>query len=625
MRVLIAAIVVFGLWASLDAILIESTSVGGNWTQPSTWEGGVVPSPIDDVFVHGLVFVNAHVTVSNLLISETGSIMNSPGVNWTLTTTLNLIVEGSCEDNPSSGTLSTYVGNSLYVYGILNNGTLVMTNSTVGTIYHAPDAGPIACDSFNSWSGTAEYQLLSDLRFSGCMVDFYSHTVHMSYYGSDYAISLSGGRLYRAVLDTEGFAALSLSNGAYLYNVVADNINLFGTAPIYQGVSFVNLNNTAVVNAFTGGTYNLTVYEKLVNHGTITNSIGNVYLNLYGDLENYATISCYNLNFLGTGIQYVYQDPAAAPFNCHNFGKLTSSTGGSIVLKSDLRFLNTIVDTYYYDLVLHHEGVSYGLDLNGGQLYRTKLVTDGFSNLHTSNGAYLYYVNSGGVPGADLVLSGIVQSYGYVYFDDVVNTGTLRSYLGSQYTFINGNFTNWGSVSNAASANTYLCLRKNLFNYGTINCQQVLIDGTQDQYCQIGGSVSPSRFTLYSNIGPSTWYLDGIWQAQGSDYLDVNPYVFGVWQPMAATAGRHITLTGAGSAPGVPQNLAISEVNGFVLLTWNQVPGAAYYKLQSAITPGAGYSDLPELCYDGDLADGTVYKLLVPTAERAFYRVKAGN
>jgi hypothetical protein len=76
---------------TLSAATITSTTGGGNWTNPATWEGGVVPGPDDDVVIKGPVYPNGPQSCKNLTIQSGGSIDNT---TETLTIASDLINDG---------------------------------------------------------------------------------------------------------------------------------------------------------------------------------------------------------------------------------------------------------------------------------------------------------------------------------------------------------------------------------------------------------------------------------------------------------------------------------------------------------------------------------------------------
>ncbi len=55
---------------SVKAADIISKTEGGNWSQPSTWEGDIIPSPSDNVFINGPVLVDVVSYCNNLTVNE---------------------------------------------------------------------------------------------------------------------------------------------------------------------------------------------------------------------------------------------------------------------------------------------------------------------------------------------------------------------------------------------------------------------------------------------------------------------------------------------------------------------------------------------------------------------------
>ncbi|SNC68435.1 Por secretion system C-terminal sorting domain-containing protein [Hymenobacter gelipurpurascens] len=111
---------------------ISSTATGGNWSDPTTWAGGIVPSAADEVTIvaGATVTVDVAAACASLTIANTASLLTST------TTAYQLQVAGS----------------------VTNNGTLDLSNSaTVGTDLRFTGAGSA---SFTG-TGTTDLQTVS--------------------------------------------------------------------------------------------------------------------------------------------------------------------------------------------------------------------------------------------------------------------------------------------------------------------------------------------------------------------------------------------------------------------------------------------------------------------------------
>ncbi|MCD4683339.1 MAG: hypothetical protein K8R86_08675 [Bacteroidales bacterium] len=58
---------------------IQSYPAGGDWDDPLTWIGNIVPGPIDDVIIDGNVTISNFVACNNITLTSTG-IVNDPPI-----------------------------------------------------------------------------------------------------------------------------------------------------------------------------------------------------------------------------------------------------------------------------------------------------------------------------------------------------------------------------------------------------------------------------------------------------------------------------------------------------------------------------------------------------------------
>lgn len=112
--------------------------INGNWSNPATWDGGVLPTSADDVFADGrTVTIDQNVTVLSLRNTNRGGgtlggafTMNDPGYT---------IVASGVGLLPGSGTLLTFTGNGTMniignIVGASGVTQTVLTSGTLPTI-----------------------------------------------------------------------------------------------------------------------------------------------------------------------------------------------------------------------------------------------------------------------------------------------------------------------------------------------------------------------------------------------------------------------------------------------------------------------------------------------------------
>ncbi len=622
MKALQLLVLFLALISGLESMIRESTPEGGNWTSPATWLGNSVPAATDDIVINGPVSVNPNQTCNNISITLGGTLQNPPGVTAFLYVNGDFTNRGNCINNPGGGFLDLDLrGNFNHYYVLANRIIYLRKNSGIMNLYQDEQAADISCQQFLGQSTAIGYRMLSDLRFQNTFVDLNGKDLDMTNGLGNHDLSLTGGKLYRAKLLTNGFANLSLYSGAYLHAVDAQDIILNGNSLIYLDVFFDNLTipDYSTVSAYTAGTYNLTVRENLICRGSLSDGpSGDLYLKLYGNLENYYLINCTYVHFMSTGTQFLYQDPGAALFMPNTLGKPSSISSGEVILLSDLRTVNTNIDMNNCDIVCFSNGLDYSLTLEGGYLYRTDLLTQGFSSLSMSGGAYLHNVHGG-----DFILTGTIMPYIDVSFEDVVNQGTIQSYYGINHFIVNGTLHNWDTIMDGTGSDLYLHIRSDLYNNGSIICTRVDIDGPGEQNLQtnVGSAFSVSTLNLISNWGSAQFWLNGVLVYQGNTYYNITQPSPGIWTIVAGSNSRDIRIfTGSGESLPTPQIVSCSKPGERIKIVWTEVPGAYYYLVYANSDPYSPYPDYYHV-WDADPGDGFVSYTLNPVWQKQFFRI----
>jgi hypothetical protein len=106
---------------------ITSTALGGNWSDPLTWNGGIVPGATDDVIISdaAIVTIDQDVAIQSLVVGQgTSGILGFESVNVrTVTVTGDITISaGAIFRAANIGTITTHVLST--AGNITNNGTL---------------------------------------------------------------------------------------------------------------------------------------------------------------------------------------------------------------------------------------------------------------------------------------------------------------------------------------------------------------------------------------------------------------------------------------------------------------------------------------------------------------------
>ncbi|MDD4277341.1 MAG: hypothetical protein PHT37_05595 [Candidatus Cloacimonetes bacterium] len=257
-----------------------------------------------DIIIQGEVMIAVNCSFNSLI--NHGTIKNYSNNSYTLTINTLLENHGITKNHESSGYLSLNLLGDLYDYGTISNYTLNFSNTGQSVVWQAPSADAISSVVVQSLS-TGDFQLLSDLRFSGSNIILNGNTMLLYNGRSNYGISLSGGRLDNVYLDTAGFSTLDLSANAYLINVNAEDIIFRGEVSIATNCHFEDVVNYATIRNYSNNSYDLEINGNLINYGTIRNhpSSANLYLKSRKDLTNYGSIQNYQVLLNGITDQYI--------------------------------------------------------------------------------------------------------------------------------------------------------------------------------------------------------------------------------------------------------------------------------------------------------------------------------
>lgn len=607
-------IILLGLSVVSLIAQISSTTFGGNWSNASTWIGGVVPNENNSVIIQGPVSINTTNSCYNLSITSAGSIINSVDDVGQVTVYGNVTNHGQVRDDGS------FWGETRLV--VLGN----ISNHNIMTCEYVYYAGETAHSFSNSGTfnpvhflnmSAAPVSFLSDLSMTGTHV--YLPYMYMNAAGNH--ISLSGGFIEYSNIIGGNSATLNLSNGAYLNYVTADEIVLQGTVLLGEGIMIYRLINYANIYNRSSSSCWFYIYESLQNYGLVANNPEGsyLYLDLRGDLLNHQSLNPQQLNlgFNSSGTKLIASDTVISV-------PLITAYADYQML-SDMSFSGCAVDFTSHNLLMQDGDTSHSLSLDEGYLVGVNLDGGPSSALSMANNAYL-----SGVTADEIIVSGTVLVSDNVSLGSVINYGDLRNVNDNPHVLvITQRLENHGTITNASSTNF---LNVNLFgdlvNYGHISNHQFMLYGNTEQYVlRAAGSVinCAGGFQLVSDVGYAQWYFSGsLPDPEYTDHKTINPAISGVWSPFNGSSyGRDIIIASATGTPQTPQNVSAVFNGPSLRLQWNQVPDAVYYTIYAASSPNGTYTAIRPKAFDSNLMDGVVWQELSASEGYRFFRISA--
>lgn len=177
MKKLLLSLIIIVISQTLAFAQITSTTAGGNWSETSTWVGGVVPTATDDVVINGTVYHNnksdkcKNLTINN---EKTLTTLNVEMTGWSLNILGDLINNGNLQNNDGFRFQISVNGN------INNNG--VLSNYGISLKGHS-DHTISGTEPFASYflilENDTKLIAATDVSFSGTSLLFYKNNGFM--------------------------------------------------------------------------------------------------------------------------------------------------------------------------------------------------------------------------------------------------------------------------------------------------------------------------------------------------------------------------------------------------------------------------------------------------------------
>ncbi|MEZ5196829.1 MAG: hypothetical protein R2764_10615 [Bacteroidales bacterium] len=488
-------LIVCMLFVSLNiSAQIQSTLSGGDWNDPDTWQGSIVPGSGNDVQINGPVFVTTGSSCNDIYIVSGASLQNKSNGNYALSVNGDITNEGTITNNYY--TLTLYIYGNVIQNGVWSNQATYLSDNTSQEIFASQ---PFTGSYFYNSNASNNIDVTSNsISFIGTVVDLnYANLL----FGNG-SFSLDGGYLTDVnILANE--IDFTLHGNAFLQNadIATDYARLHGIVQVRTGVDFFDNNLNVVVEVVdtlqnsSVGNYALIIDGDVLNNGLIRDNYYSLTLYISGALTNNGIWSNGSTNLNGSETQNL------SFFTAFDGANLTNSNpDGVLSANTHLAFNNTIVDLNYDTLYM-----TAGTDqiaLNGG--YFTEAVIFESNppyalNINLTNSAHfrIMELNAG-----EVVINDVFDFISpFTVNGNVRVEGTFQNKsIGSYTADINGSIVNNGSIQNNYYNLSINC-SGDITHNGTWSNNYTTLDGDMDQVLNFSSPFTGYYFKKLSTNG----------------------------------------------------------------------------------------------------------------------------
>ncbi|MCD4698909.1 MAG: hypothetical protein K8S16_21985 [Bacteroidales bacterium] len=459
---------------------IHSNPTGGNWSDPATWIGGLVPGADTSIVINGPVYLDINTQCDSIYISSSGYLQNHQGNTYDLTINGNIINDGFIGNNVFN--LLLYIHGNITQNGIWENfytGLLSPDDQTLE--FNQPFGG-----SYLNNTNTAGKILASGwLEFDQTSFDMNNDTL---YFEHEAGIIMNGSFLDQAKVLTnsqysENTFIFQLTDNAVFQksSFTADTIMLEGTIQFQSGLVIFNgtVINEGIFQNHHNNSYSAVIEGSFINLGTVKDNVYKLTLSISGDIYNYGVWTSWATNLSGADDQNLF---FYSPVSINDFVDIEPA--GKIIARTDLDFNNSTLN-FMDDTLVFTDGKTLSLSNSTLENLIIQSTEQGLSKPFTINGIENAHIHQTKIFADTIVIKGYfhIGSNPVEFHGTVFNFGILQNQFDNFYTitFIGDLFNNSTIKNNQNGNGLDVDINKNMTQNGTWENRTTSLIGTNIQ------------------------------------------------------------------------------------------------------------------------------------------------
>ncbi len=450
------------------ADLIQSTLLGGNWSNPSTWIDEVVPGSADDVIIDGPVVIDGTVSCNDLTVNEDRVLDGRDTGTSFLTVNGNLFNNGAIHNGYYNLTLTLF--GDLSNDGIIDNKRLDLEG--VSAQHLSMDAGASFFTEIVLDPGATETIYVDTDFTTSKYIDLNGGNLVL---GGNASLNFTGGYLIDGNVQAVG-RTISMTGAAYMGSLNVDSAVLGGEVKLQGNVAFTGgLIVDGLLSNRNTGNYTTGIEGDLIVNGSVVNDYYSLYVDLDGGITNNGDISNRSVTVLADGDVHFIWSPLAT-FSADLI--MDNASTGDIHGDTELRFTSDI-------------------DLNGGKL---RMMPG--NDLHMTGG---HFIDGTIEFNGNEVITGAGHYFGSATLENARLNGTAIFTTNCSCT---GGLVNLGTMQNRVTGNVTLDVQGGLTNEGIVthDYYALYINLTGDL---INNGDWMNNQTIFMGAGPRNMSMDG--------------------------------------------------------------------------------------------------------------------